>query len=238
MKAAWTWGLAFCWLAQPALAGPPYVTDDPETTDYKHYEIYAFADGVKTRDGKEGEAGVDFNYGATPDLQLTAVLPLAYERDVGARTVDGLGNVELAAKLRVLHQDKFGWDVAVFPRVFLPSGSHKVGDRHGALLLPVWVGKTIGKWSTFGGGGCELNRGGGALGWALTRDVTARLHAGAEIYHQSADTKGGEPTSGLGAGVVYDLSPHYHLLASAGPGIQNAAETDRNSWYAAMLFTF
>jgi hypothetical protein len=29
-------------LSLPALAGPPYITDDPEPTDTGHYEIYFF----------------------------------------------------------------------------------------------------------------------------------------------------------------------------------------------------
>ena len=49
-------------LAAPALAGPPYVSDDPEPTDYKHFEIYAFGSGTKTTDGTSGQAGIDFNY--------------------------------------------------------------------------------------------------------------------------------------------------------------------------------
>jgi hypothetical protein len=28
--------------AAPALAGPPFLTDDPVPTDYQHYEEYAF----------------------------------------------------------------------------------------------------------------------------------------------------------------------------------------------------
>ena len=68
-------------LAQPALAGPPYLSDDPEPTDYKHYEIYTFSNGTATRDGRSGEAGIDFNYGAAPNLQLTArCLPVSRAR--------------------------------------------------------------------------------------------------------------------------------------------------------------
>jgi len=36
---------------QPALAGPPYVSDDPEPTDYKHFEIYSFGNGTTTNAG-------------------------------------------------------------------------------------------------------------------------------------------------------------------------------------------
>jgi hypothetical protein len=58
-----------------------------------------------------------------PDLQLTAVAPVAYNSPAVGSAVAGLGNVELAAKYRFLHQSEIGWDIAVFPRVFLPSGS-------------------------------------------------------------------------------------------------------------------
>ncbi len=108
-------------LVSPAFAGPPYVTDDPEPTDFGHYEIYAFAGGTSARDGSGGAGGIDFNYGAAPDLQLTAVLPLAWDSPNAGGASAGLGNVELAAKYKFLHQDDVGVDVAFFPRVFLPG---------------------------------------------------------------------------------------------------------------------
>ncbi|MGN6517588.1 MAG: transporter [Rhizomicrobium sp.] len=226
-----------------ALAGPPYVTDDPEPTPLGQCEIYAFGAGTATRDGHEGETGIDFNYGGAEDLQLTAVLPLAYDTPRHQGTAGCIGNIELAAKYKFLHQDDFGWDVSVFPRVFLPRLSAHVGEKPASLLLPVWVEKDFGDWSTFGGGGCALNNGGGAkdycqAGWALTRKVLPELMLGAEIYHQTADTHGGKASTGLGVGATYDLSENYHLMASFGPGIQNAAETNRYSWYAALLTTF
>lgn len=234
--------LAAAWVT-PARAGPPYVTDDPEPTDTGHYEIYAFANGVAARDGSGGESGIDFNYGAAPDLQLTAVLPLAYDSPrIGAGSV-GLGNIELAAKYRFAHQADIGWDISFFPRVFLPAGAPRFGARHVSLLLPIWVGRDWDSgWSTFGGGGCELNRGGDGqdfcvVGWAVTRQIRPGLQLGVEIYHQTADTVGGRASTGIGAGALYDVSERLHLLASFGPGIQNAGETDRISWYAAMLFT-
>lgn len=236
--------LGFCIVAAaPAFAGPPYVTDDPETTDYQHFEIYSFGSGVDTRDGSEGAAGIDFNYGAGENLQLTAVVPIAYETPHARRTVAGLGNIELAAKYHFLRQDDFGWDVSIFPRVFLPSASSRVGDDHASFLLPLWVEKDWGGWSTFGGGGCALNDGGDGknyclAGWAVTRKLTRSLSLGVEAYRQTADERGEKATSGVGVGAVYDLSETFHLMASYGPGIENAAGTDRPSWYAAILTTF
>jgi len=230
-------------VAGPASAGPPYVTDDPEPTDYKRYEIYIFGAGTNTRDGTSGATGIDFNYGAAPDLQLSAVLPIAFDHPTRGSAVAGLGNIELAAKYRLLHQADIGWDVAVFPHVFLPSESASLGERHVSLLLPVWVGRDWGKWSTFGGGGCVLNRGGDSqdfclAGWALTRQALPNLQIGAEIVHQSADSKGGRATTGIGAGLKFDLSETCHVLAYAGPGLQYAAQTNRFSWYSSILLTF
>jgi hypothetical protein len=230
-------------LSGTATAGPPYVSDDPEPTDDGHYEIYLFADGARTADGTSGATGIDFNYGASPDLQLTAVTPVAYEVAPGGSTVAGFGNIELAAKYRFLHQATAGWDVAVFPRVFLPSVSTRVGDRHASFFLPFWLEKDWDAWSTFGGGGCEINRGGGSqdfcqAGWALARQVLPDLQLGAEIVTQTADRKGGRATTGIGFGLRYDLTENYHLLAYAGPGLSNGADTQRYAWYASVLFTF
>jgi hypothetical protein len=241
MRAAWLTGLAVVLPFGLALAGAPYSSDDPEPTANGHFEVYAFESGALSRDGTEGESGIDFNYGATPDLQLTAVLPVAYTAPKIGRAGAGLGNVELAAKYRILHQDGFGLDVAVFPRVFLPSP--EVGEGHASLFLPVWVERDWGAWSSFGGGGCSIDRGGESqdfcqLSWALVREVAPGLKIGAEIVHQTPDSRGGRASSGLGAGVSYDLSATFHVLAYAGPGIQNASQTGLLSWYTSLLFTF
>lgn len=230
-------------LFRSAHAGPPYFSDDPEPTDYGHYEVYSYTNGTTARDASVGEAGIDFNYGAAPDLQLTLVVPVAYAIPAHDDATTGLGNVEIAVKYRILHQSDTGWDVAIFPQLFLPSGSSAVGERNVSLLLPIWLGRNWDKWSTFGGGGCVINQGGKSqdfclAGWALTCQILPNLQLGFEVYHQTADTKGGHATSGLGSGLIYDLNEHLHLLASAGPGIQNAAETDRMSWYFAILFTY
>lgn len=238
-----TLAAAFVAVAAAAQAGPPFVTDDPEPTDYGHYEIYAFAQGSGAREGWGAASGIDFNYGAASDLQLTAVLPVEVQSPATGPSVAGVGNIELAAKYKILHQEDIGWDVAVFPRLFLPSASAQVGEKHASLLLPLWVGRDWGNWSTFGGGGCVINRGGDSqdyclLGWTLTRRVLPNLMIGAEVVHQGADTKGGRAFTGAGAGLIYDLSENVHLLAYAGPGLQNAAENGQYAWYSSVLFTF
>ena len=227
-------------LGRSAHAGPPYVLDDPEPTDYRHFEIYAFETGTAVRGATDIQAGIDFNYGGAPDLQLTAVLPITYSTPAGSASPIGFGNIELAAKYRIVHQEDAVLDVAVFPRLFLPSGGE---EQHVAFFLPIWAEKDWKDWSAFGGGGCELNRGGGDRdfcigGVVVTRRVAAGLRPGVEVYHRSPDVQGGRATTSVAAGVIYDLTETYHLLGYVGRGVQNADETNQVTWYSSVLFTF
>src|SRR5512135_2301416 len=110
-------------LARPAAAGPPFVSDDPEPTDFRHFEIYAFNAGTTTLAETAGQTGIDFNYGALPDLQVTIVLPAGFQRPADGDLQFGLSNIQFAAKYRFLHQDSFGLDVSFFPRLFMPAGT-------------------------------------------------------------------------------------------------------------------
>jgi Putative MetA-pathway of phenol degradation len=230
-------------LGRSAVAGPPYVSDDPEPTDYQHFEIYTFTSGTTTRDGKTGQSGIDFNYGAAPDLQLTATLPEGFSQPSIGGTSIAASNIELAAKYRFLHQDTFGLDVSIFPRVFLPSGSNLVGDNRVSLLLPVWVQKDwSGGWSAFGGGGCTVSERRAVdfcqMGVVLNYQLLPKLQIGAELFHQTADAGGAPATTSVGVGLRYDVNDNYHLLGYIRRGIENANETDRYSWYTSVLFTF
>lgn len=240
--AALTVGLTVIY-ALPAMAGPPYQSDDPEPTDYGHYEIYAFNRGARSKGDLSGASGIDFNYGAAPNLQLTATLPVGFDFPSNGPTAFELSNIELAAKYRFLHQETFGFDVAVFPRVFLPSGSKSVGDRQTSLLLPIWIQKDWGKWSAFGGGGCQISAAGRShdfcmYGGTLTRQVLPKLQLGIEVFHQTADGVGTPATTSAGIGAKFDLNDNIHLLGYAAKGIQNARTANQYSWYAAVLFTF
>jgi hypothetical protein len=236
-------GLLLALFAEPAIAGPPYVSDDPEPTDYKHFEIYTFDTGIAARGGTAGESGIDFNYGAVPDLQLTATLAGGFARPAGASTTWGPDNIELAVKYRFLHQDGFGLDVSFFPRVFLPSGSDIIGDNRTSLLLPIWIQKDWnGGWSTFGGGGCTVSELRAVdfcqVGGVLNYQLLPKLQIGAELFHQTADLVGIPASTSVGVGWRYDLSDTYHLLGYVRRGIENTNQTDQFSWYTSVLFTF
>ena len=229
-------GVAFV-QASPGWAGPPYMTDDPEPTDRGRWEVYDFVAGAHVAGDTAGEAGLDLNYGAARDLQLTTTIPAAYERS--DRTHLGLGVVELAAKLKVLHQDRAGLDVAVFPRLFLPTAPARFASRHANLLLPVWAGRDVGPWSVFGGGGYQLNPGAGHRdfwtgGLAVTRSLGDRLSVGGEVYGRTRDSAQRRDFTGLNLGFTYRFAEHWSLLAAGGPGLQNARQEGRYAFYLAL----
>jgi hypothetical protein len=232
-------------LSASVAAGPPYISDDPEPTENGHYEIYFFDSGAGGMSGSEHAYGIDFNYGGGENLQLTATFPIASTRIPGEpRLSSGLANVALAAKYRFLHQESFGWDVAIFPRLFLPSATNGVGDRHASFLLPIWLQKDFANgWSTFGGGGCEWNRGGDSknfclAGWAVTKQLLPTLQLGVELAHQTADTRGGHDSTSAGVGVKFDVNDRWHLLAYAGPGFEHIESNAHYDWYTSLLLTF
>jgi hypothetical protein len=223
--------------AAPAWAGPPYVTDDPQPTDDGHWEIYNFAIGDHVAGTTSGEAGLDLNYGSAKDVQLTLVLPAAFV-DAGGFDVGG-GDIEAAAKFKLLHQDGFGIDLAVFPRAFIPTSGGHFGSPRTNLLLPIWAEKDFGKWQVFGGGGYQINPGPGQRdfwtgGLAITRDITERLNLGAEIYAQTSAAADARPFVGLNVGEAWRLTKHWSLLAAGGPGLVNARTQGQYDFYVAL----
>jgi hypothetical protein len=222
-----------------AWAGPPYKTDDPEPTEKGHWEIYSYASGLRASGATEGDVGVDLNYGAARDLQLTLILPMAYEHFRGTST--GVGTVEVGAKYRFMHQEEGRWrpDVAFFPNIQAPTANRDFGTRHTNLFLPIWIGKDIGEWSIFGGGGYDINPGSGNRdywegGLGVTREIGDRLSLGIEMYSRTREADDGKSFTGINVGVTYKLVEHLSLAASFGPGVRNAATEGRYAGYIAL----
>ena len=106
-------------LSTSALAGSPFLTDDPETVDYKHQEVYLFSTVDKTNDSNtiQGPA-VEYNYGASPNLQLHVIAPLEYysppQDDLSHY---GIGDMEVGAKYRFITETDDRPQIGIFQRV-------------------------------------------------------------------------------------------------------------------------
>ena len=211
----------------PAHAGPPYVTDDPEPVDYRHWELYLASQYELTHDGATGTAPhVEINYGAAPNLQLHLIAPLAYSRPSGGLTQYGFGDIELGAKFRLVQEGKRVPMVGTFPLFELPTGSEAsgLGTGHLRVFIPLWIQKGFGPWLTYGGGGYWLNPGEGNrdfwyVGWLIQRQLSKRAALGAELFDTTADRVGGSGNLQFNVGLVLDLTNHQHLLVSAGRGL-------------------
>ena len=74
--------------ASAAFAAPPFLTDDPEPTETGRWEIYGplvEVDGIGS--AYSGAVGVEVNYGAAPNLQLTVALPVDFAGAGGVRAI-------------------------------------------------------------------------------------------------------------------------------------------------------
>lgn len=216
--------LALWVLLMPAAAwaGPPFMTDDPEPTDTGHWEIYGPAVEIERRvEDFGGSTGVEINYGAAPDLQLTVGLSAGFAHD-DAGWHWGAGDLEASAKYRFYHEEDAGISIAAFPGITLPTATNGMGNQNVSALLPIWAQKDAGPWSVFGGGGYAINPGAGNRdywtgGIAVTRQVSNDLLLGVEAQRQGSDTVDGRASTSLGLGAIYQLSAPFRLLASGGP---------------------
>jgi hypothetical protein len=226
-----------------AIAGPPFLTDDPEPVEYQHWEFYVASQHVKTSDGWAGTAPhIELNYGAISNLQLHIIAPLSYNAPDHGPVQYGYGDTELGFKFRFIEESKYWPQVGVFPLVEAPTGSSHSGLGGGEwqAFLPVWLQKSFGDWTLYGGAGYGINPGEGNQNWGfgglvLQRDISKNVLAGAEIYHRTAMESGGESDTAFNLGAVVNFSDLHHLLISVGRSIDGPTEFQA---YIAYQFTF
>lgn len=231
-----------------ALAGAPFVTDDPEPVDLGHFEITLASQYAQHKDETSGTLpSLEINYGAAPEMDFHVTAPLAFKWTAGDGTRLGNGDTELGSKYRFIREDDKGWRpaVAVFPLVLVPTGDERrgLGTGHTRVFLPLWLQKTFDPWTTFGGGGYWINPGSGNrnfwfVGWAVVRQMSKTLSLGAELFHQTADTIDAKDTTAFNVGGTYDLTENHHFKLSIGRAIQNSAQTNQLSFFIAYRLTF
>jgi hypothetical protein len=209
-----------------ALAGPPYITDDPEPVEYRHWEFYLASQSFHDRDGWIGTAPhFEVNYGVVPNVQLHLIAPLAYSVPDSGRSAYGYGDTELGIKYRFVQEQKWVPQIGTFPFLEVPTGSQGRGLGNGSaqVFLPIWIQKSFEHWTTYGGGGFWIDAGQRDrhwwyFGWLVQRELFEGFTLGAEIFHQTPREPGTERDTRFNIGGVIDFSEEHHLLLSAGRG--------------------
>jgi len=108
----------------------------------------------------------------------------------------------------------------------LPMGAESkgLGTGHLHVLIPLWLQKSFGPWTTYGGGGYWWNPGQGNrdfwyIGCLIQRRLSERAALGTEVFITIPDRVGGEANLRFNVGPVLDLSDQRQVLFSAGRGI-------------------
>ncbi|WP_243287902.1 transporter [Geothrix terrae] len=224
-------------------AGPPFFTDDPEPVEHHHMELYLSWMGLRAPGGASGSLPlVEFNAGILPETQFHLVAPLAYAKPAGEPVTRGYGDTEVGLKIRLLRETEVLPQVGVFPLVEVPTGAAErgLGAGHTQVYLPLWLQKSWGPWTSYGGYGWWRNPGEGQrnwhyLGWLLQRDLSARITLGGELFQRSAATQDGVASSGFNIGAILNLSERDHVLISAGRNLSGDRETHLYLGYQATL---
>lgn len=208
------------------------MTDDPEPVEFKHWEINfaTLTAAEKEHSGATSISGsapqFDINYGALPETQLNLTIPFAYAAPRRQAGQYGIGDIQIGVKRRFIQETEHVPMLSTYPLVLFPTGDEKrgLGDGHVRTFFPLWLQKSWGSWTTYGGGGYWINPGTDntnywQLGWLVQRDITKTLTLGAEVFHFGKQTTLGRDETGYNIGGTINLSEEHHILLSAGSDI-------------------
>jgi hypothetical protein len=229
-------------------AGPPFLTDDPEPVDYQHGEFYFGSQFAKDKDPASGSVisgtapHIEMNYGIVPNVMVHVLAPFAYNKPRGGATLYGYGDTELGVKYRFLNNEDAHFQMATFPLLEVPTGDldRGTGTDHTRYFIPLWLQKSRGPWTTYGGGGWWRNPGDGNknywfFGWELQREMSKAFTLGAELFTQTKDAEDGKSRVGFNVGTIVNVTDDHHILFSAGSDING---DNRFSAYLAYQYTF
>jgi Putative MetA-pathway of phenol degradation len=208
-------------------AGPPFRTDDPEPVEYHHWEFYCASQMTSGPDAISGTApGVEINYGIFREAQAHVIIPLTLYRPRAGRFEYGPGDIELGLKYRFVHESSFAPQVGIFPAIEIPTGdaAKGLGTGNVQFFIPLWLQKTWGSWTTYGGGGYLANAASDPvnswfIGWEAQRDFSRALTLGGEIFGTVVQSQRADNELAFNIGAIVNLTEDNHLLFSAGSDI-------------------
>jgi hypothetical protein len=217
-----------------AQAGPPLITNDPDTPGPGAWEINVAATGAHAGGAWDIDTpDVDINHGVGERVQLSLHVPWSH-RDAAGAWMSGIGAAEFAVRWRFLDQSQAGIAVAVQPMWI--SSLSRAAERRGLassnaeFVLPLQAARSFDHWAA----GMEIARHFVAnepdawqAGVFAEYDCAATVQCLAEINTSWGD---GANTI-LDVGARKALSPHLNLLGSIGRQVTGHGE-DR----AALVF--
>jgi len=211
---------AACW------AGPPLVTDDPETPGRGGWEINISNNIERTRDAFLMETPrFDINYGLLENDQWKIEFPVLYLDSDEHGSHSGMGDLLLGWKYRFLEEKDRQFMASIYPQLLIPTGNEGLGLGGGNVeaLFPLQIGRHFlkGKVFVYGEVGynvvlsaSEANR--WKYGLAAAWGATEHLELMAEVAGL-AFPGGAEPDDTFfNVGFKYDFTKRTSLIAAFG----------------------
>jgi hypothetical protein len=219
-----------------AAAGPPYLTDDPVPTDYGDLEVYEFATSIKDAGVSTETQGpsLEINWGALPNIQVSATIPYTFlsvpykpaasiPQGLPGTTVSGFGDTEIGLKYRFLQETANRPQISFYPSLDFPTGNkgNGIGNGRTWYRLPVWLQRSWGRWTTYGGGGYAFNDAPGMTnfgfaGCLVQRDLSTAVSVGGELYYEGPQFQGDRHSLFYNAGAYVTIYGGLGILFSAG----------------------
>jgi hypothetical protein len=206
------------------VAGPPFLSNDPDPPEIGQWEVILPTTAIRRPDGGiTGEwTTANFNYGYDSRTQLSFALPVAYQRSAAGSVQSGLGDVMLEYKRRFGTDPEAGY-FGINPAVSLPTGDagRGLGRGNAVVQLPLLYLRSRGEWVGYADARYRWRDGeqrtsSWFIGTVLERRLTARSEVGVELYSVTAQAPAADATIGFDVGVRYTLAPNVRLIASAG----------------------
>lgn len=232
--------------AVKVFAGPPLITDDPDTPGPNNWEINA---AILSQDvGHEWQLQtpwLDNNYGVGNTIELTYDISWNEVAPQNGGVMSGLGDSLFGVKWRFLDQDKAWLDVSIYPQVQFnnPTPSARLGivDEGTSVFIPCEIGHRAGPLDIYAEPGYTWNQrtpAQGVLGIALEYDLTEKFTIMGELHY---DFVNGFDQNALlfNIGFQQTLTKHINMLGSAGRAIFGpSATTPHFMSYLGLQFLF
>jgi len=213
-----------------AQAGPPLLTDDPETPGNGHWEInVAWTLSQKQNERLFAIPLIDINYGLGERIQLKAEVPWLVLQDRQRGTQSGIGSTNVGVKWRFLDKDRHSFAMSTYPQLEIRTSASSVKrgliEQGSELLLPIEISQKLGPVTIDGEVGYQVvqrEKDEVLYGLVVGGEINKRLELVGEI-HGTAKRNFASNELIFNVGGRFRMSKHYTLLFSTGRRLRRSA---------------
>ncbi len=225
-----------------AIAGPPFITDDPEPVEYKHWEFYISSiHSIQSKTFSGTLPHFETNYGILPNVQVHLLLPFNYIFELHQNAKYGYANTELGIKFRFIQENNYVPQIGTFPIIEIPTiPNNSFSNNKIQLYVPLWIQKSWNKLTTYGGGGYWFNPGNNNKnwiyeGWEIQYDFNKKITLGGEIFYHSPSSIDENGILAFNFGGFMNFTEKFHFIYSVGHGLNSNSRIFM--LYAGLLWT-